>query len=213
MAQPSLLSMPLELRNQIYSYIYDNKYATPLTREDGSHLLWSQLFGEPIPLTLLLVNRQISAEAATIFYSKTIFKGTIAQISSFVKGIGAAKANLLRQIDICHWEASPKPDFFRQLLPLKNLRVLRVVQPCNDPSCKGDIEAFKQALADTEIVQPSSRIEIELCIMWTNRRADARFHPVNMSVWNCKKGEAEWKEERRLISTFTAFMVLVSYIE
>ena len=195
MAQPPILLMPLELRNQIYSYVYDCKYATPVTtRENGSRLFWTDHFYESITLTLLLVNRQISEEAAAIFYSKTNFKGNMDLILSFIKGIGATKANLLTQIEICHWAPSPKPDLFRQLLPLKGLKVLRLVQPC-----KGNIEAFKQEFANAGILEPTGRIDIEIRMMWTNCPADDRLNAHNICVWNWKKGEAEWKEERRRI--------------
>ena len=51
-------------------------------------------------LAILFVNHQISDEAAAYFYGKTMFDGGCRAVPAFIKGVGARRRDLIRNVAI-----------------------------------------------------------------------------------------------------------------
>ena len=108
---PTFVTLPLEIRNEIYSHVFDYTVIMPDGKANGKRLLWrrpgdSSFFCEGYYpncfLALLEVSHQVLNEAATCFYSNTRFCGDWHQIAAFVKGIGARRRELIRSVEINH---------------------------------------------------------------------------------------------------------------
>ena len=108
---PTFVTLPLEIRNKIYSHVFDYPVVMPLSEANGKRRLWgrpsdSSYFCDGLDLNLffalLKVSHQVLNEAATCFYSNTRFSGEWHQITAFVKGIGARRRELIRSVEINH---------------------------------------------------------------------------------------------------------------
>ena len=106
---PTFVTLPLEVRNEIYSHVFDYSHIVPFSEVNGKHRLLrrpghSSSLREVVDsnrfFALLEVSHQISDEAATCFYSKVRFCGESDQIAAFVKGIGARRRELIRSVEI-----------------------------------------------------------------------------------------------------------------
>ena len=104
---PTLTTLPLELRNEIYSHVFNYEDIVVNDRHlllyKTSNLYDHDFFTKFDPqriLALLYINHQVSDEAAAYFYAKTNFCGQWPEIASFVKGIGARRRDLIRSVHI-----------------------------------------------------------------------------------------------------------------
>ncbi|EDU47649.1 conserved hypothetical protein [Pyrenophora tritici-repentis Pt-1C-BFP] len=75
---PTFLGLPAELRNRIYSYLFESSDSVCIAfhRDTGSRsskLALSFRSETPFPLSLFLACRQINAEASSVFYSNNTF--------------------------------------------------------------------------------------------------------------------------------------------
>ena len=139
---PNFVTLPLEIRNEIYSHVFHYRHIRPYRAIYGRMLHFSSrrddLFGPLNPKTffaLLEVSHQISNEAATFFYSNIRFCGGLQHIAAFVKGIGARRRDLIRRVEIKH--RSPTDSQFRDdirglLGALPKLRTARIVASVHD---------------------------------------------------------------------------------
>lgn len=116
---PKFVTLPLEVRNEIYSHVFDYGHFMPSSERYSKRQLVRvpdhsnhsfQSFDADTFLALLEVSHQISNEAATCFYGNVIFWGKYHQIAAFVKGIGARRRDLIRRIEIKH-QASTDSQF------------------------------------------------------------------------------------------------------
>lgn len=136
---PTFTTLPLEIRNEIYSHIFKCDYISMIESARKRWLLVPQskprngFYNVSYPqatLALLCVDHQISDKAATYFYANTRFEGEWSQIAAFVKGIAARRRDMIRSLEISH----PYPTAFGSegaevlelLSVLANLRIVRI---------------------------------------------------------------------------------------
>ena len=136
---PKFVTLPLEVRNEIYSHVFDYGHFMPSSERCCKRQLVRfshhsdnvfQRFNADTFLALLEVSHQISNEAATCFYGNVIFWGECHQIAAFVKGIGARRRDLIRRVEIKHLASTDSQfgvdDTLELLAALPKLRTARI---------------------------------------------------------------------------------------
>ncbi len=155
MASNPFIKLPREMRDKIYEMVFEYESNRPNcghskagipSNYTGKCLYVQQysrqgerptkhVFADEL-LALLLVNRQISAEAAPIFFKKSVFTGTFSirnPLISFIKGSGSCRRDMIRTVELgpydCFHHQNPKHcidanGLFEFLRSLKNLRTL-----------------------------------------------------------------------------------------
>ena len=116
------MTLPPELRTQVYSNVFDYKSINVRTVHGEKRFVWTSFpdlehhfFHTSFPdlehhffhtsapnkvLALLLVNHQISDEAAPYFYAKTKFSGLPGELIDFVNYIGSRRRSMIKKIKI-----------------------------------------------------------------------------------------------------------------
>lgn len=78
-------------------------------------------------LALLLVNRQICAEAAALFNGITVFENHCYEIPKYLNGIGEDNASMLGTLRVSFKkEATTESEIMKKMKALKNFRVICV---------------------------------------------------------------------------------------
>ena len=139
-------TLPLEVRNEIYTFVFDHDRLSPrdsapgrlcksfqYEHSDGGFWGWVRDLLPQQTLALLSVNQQISDEAAAHFYGKTTFYGNWPLIAAFVKGIGAQRRNMIRNIEIdCGQSLFKDDENLDMLAGLTNLRTVDIYANSTD---------------------------------------------------------------------------------
>lgn len=106
MSAPTFTTLPREIRNRIYDFVWDLGKPVAPTGWSSSYMPHSMRRSYPfdrVPinaiLTLLHVNHQISAEAASTFYSQRKFYSAPNPLVPFLKGI-ALHRHLIKDIEV-----------------------------------------------------------------------------------------------------------------
>jgi hypothetical protein len=115
----SLLSLPLEIREVIYNYLCPSARLPTILR--SRHLGISSVTHRPPPLSLLLANYQLCAEALNVYFRNTTFRieGAIDtgnvwclwQVEEVLGGsdVGIALLKRMRKVEICFfWHKLPE---------------------------------------------------------------------------------------------------------
>ena len=151
-------------------------------------------------LGLMLVNRQVSAEATTSFYSNIIFSGCPSLgsvLSSFIRGIGPFRRSLIKKIELEDRNLASKHtplDFgiFGLLCMLEHLDQISIetstweVMLLLDNLAQGGINKFTgrvQIVVSNTVTEMPPGVHNDV-LRYVNRK---RY------VWECAKGETEWK--------------------
>lgn len=92
-----LISLPREVRDEIYEYVYLSGTYLLVTRFRGRNV--NHLEAEKNTLSLRLVNRQISLEATICFHSSSISNKQLLELLYFLRQIGDCR-NLIKRIAI-----------------------------------------------------------------------------------------------------------------
>lgn len=139
---PTFTTLPWEVRNEIYGYVFNYDNVTIRTVKPSTTKLW--LLNLPpkrtggfhgistpqITLPLLHVNHQIYKEAAAYFYHKMLFRGTWSELGPFIKGIGTYRRNMIKSVEISDTDSTisvyKHNEAFQLLSGLPSLRRLRV---------------------------------------------------------------------------------------
>ena len=145
---PNFLTLPFEVRYEIYSHVFDYDSIWPHVGSDGRRLLFHgqrrpkyidsyyALFDPKSLLALLEVNHAISDEAAAYFYGNIGFNGTWHAIAAFIKGIGARRRDLIRNVKIFAPTSQgfqfDKDDTLELLGALPKLRTARITASVPD---------------------------------------------------------------------------------
>lgn len=218
---PNLTTLPLEVRNEIYGHLFKHESITPFTNKTGKLLYLNTLpkhddsfllFKASHPqkfLALLLVNRQISDEAATFFYAKTKFHGKWFDVVAFVKGIGARRRDMIRSVEISHpaglnfvFEKDEDLEMLSGLLP--NLRTLRIT------AWAPDFTRLQNQLIQGGILKLAGKIDISVCNTDIDTLVTKTKRPVwqkykDRHEWRCAKGTTQWTGGKRVRTIVAKF--------
>ena len=198
-------TLPLEVRNDIYSFVFDHGCLTPL--EDapwGWYKSFQCISGhrEPDPgteylfpqqiLALLSVSQQVSDEAAAYFYGKTIFEGTWPLIAAFVKGIGAQRRNMIRTI-VINWHQSLFKDdeSLDMLAELTSLRTVHIY------GITTDFTHLQNEAIPGCILGLVGKVDIDISV-YTSGDCLSDTIPVIHQIysdehtWSCARNTAQW---------------------
>ena len=206
---PNFTSLPPELRNEIYSHVFNY----------GSNTLWVGNGGRFYktmydtkylrqPLALLAVNHQISDEAAACFYGKIRFRGEWPLMADFLQGIGAWRRDMIRSVSI--WSLYDGLDaageVFELLSALPSLRIVRI------DAAAEDFTGLQNILIQGGILKLVGKVAIDVHNTY-NKVALIDLPPgvlplyTDRYVWSCARGTTQWTGGER-IRTFIKQPVL-----
>ena len=209
MSPPFLTKLTRETREHIYDFVWDlGKGILILSRDSEipregkrNNLLsyefpWkgvrNELLSNEVPkesmLALLRVNRQISAEAAPIFYGKRRFIFGVEQLAQFMKCIGP-QWHLIRDVEVMH----TLPDFLcpcdtmDTLLSLSSLRSFTI--EVNRPSMR----LLERHLTGLGVHLLTEYMDVTVI---SRRPVKLSWEHVEFTkTWTCSKGENRWRDQ------------------
>ena len=205
-------TLPLEVRNEIYSHVFGYDSIMLSSSDTGKHLLLfpspqktDGFYGKSDPqriLAILYVNHQISNEAAAYFYGKTTFRiGEWGAVTAFIKGIGARRRDMVKSVTISYPNLLAlrvdNGETFELLSRLPGLRKVRV---------STSVQNFTQLQNDLTrggILEFAGEVEIAVY----NTHGDTKV--INSTpcvkqlyndkyVWRCARGTTQWTGGERI---------------
>ena len=137
----SFTTLPLEIRNMIYSHVFHHESITIRSTPQhwffisGPHERSVSYYQAPDPfLALLHTCQQISDEAAAYFYHNTTFCGEWPRLRAFITGIGACRRDQIRSVEILYTNLQKSvfddDRVFELLGRLPSLRRVRIATSC-----------------------------------------------------------------------------------
>lgn len=211
---PSFTTLPLEIRHKIYGVVFNCQSILPTSSVllERSKALCSELSSKvndgfyckeypQIVLALLLVNRQISDEAALYFYGKTTFRAELWHMIRFLKGVGIRRRNIIRRVEIVHEQqlrnTPGEQKIFDLLCTMDSLQMIRL-----ELFERLDFVVLQQLLIDFGILQLTGRADISVHHTYqksTMVQESSEDEPIRALVrysyvWSCAKDATEWKE-------------------
>ena len=200
-----LSMLPLEIRMEIYDLILPWIIIEPTYESKSSRGRSRLLLTRPLianiarrRLALLLVNRQISREAATCFYGKYGFTADSVQMNAFLGAIGSSRRDLITSLDITIKENSGRRtssetderNRFRVVSILTHMHDLRTVN-INVGSIA--LEEAKPRLIEAGLLHSTGKFDI--CVYDTKcvpiGRVTSEYQVKD--TWSCEKDDTEWK--------------------
>ena len=198
---PTFVTLPFEVRNEIYSHVFDYDPITPYVGRNGKRLLFYRLRGHSHDfyamsdpksfLALLEVNHEISNEAAAYFYGNMIFRGKWHQITAFIKGIGARRRDMIRTVEIKHPASTgfqfDKDDTLELLGALPKLRTARIT------AYVPDFTRLQNQLIQGGILEIAGKFDIcvhNICEGIILSCAERRHR--DEYFWSCAKDTTQW---------------------
>ena len=203
MTSPKFTTLPLEIRNRIYDYVWDLGQAMNVEPKEPP----IQLRGDRRPprsrrlcpfqnmlhntiLALLFVSHQISAEAALTFYGKRTFRFSDPRLLGSFLMATPLHRQLIRDVSFHYlWAIHPAWELLRAWSSLLSFTLYIY----NDPSCRRpeqlDIHHLNDLMKCTLIfwqVTTTSRVKDGKV---TDNIDRVRF----TNAWTCAKGETEWR--------------------
>lgn len=154
-------------------------------------------------LKLMLVNRQISSEFAAYFYASLTFSGrpsALSDLSSFIKGIGPFRRDLIKTLDLdARISSHPPLDFgdFDLFCTLGNLQKVTIETSQPDTAIvqkaliRGGIHKLK-GLVDLAVRNTTKRVVIH------RLEEILKFEEWKTTTWTCAKGQTKWTGVTRL---------------
>ena len=201
----TLTTLPLEVRNEIYSFVFDYGHLT--VRDDdpgcllrtfryeysysGSHP-WGKHFYPQQILALLSVSQQLSDEAAAYFYGKTIFRGTWPLIAAFIKGIGAQRRNMIRRVEI-DWGQS----LFKGGEDLDMLAELTSLRTVHIYALKSHFKRLQKKSIPGCILGLAGKVDIAIFVNINGDGLSDTIPPLytvysDEYTWSCARNTAQW---------------------
>lgn len=211
---PSFISLPLEIRHEIYGDVFScqsilSTGSMLLGRSkalcfESSSRVNDGFYCKELPqkvLALLLVNRQISDEAAVYFYGKTTFRAELWHMIRFLRGVGTRRRKIIKRVNIIHEQqlrdTLGEQKIFDLLCTMESLQTIRLERfelldfrllqqlligfGISNLTGRADISVHHTYQKST-IVQESSEDERILALV--------RY----THIWSCAKDATEWKE-------------------
>ena len=211
----TLTTLPLEVRNEIYAFVFDHDRLTPRNDTPGrlcKSFQFEQGQSGPYPwgednlpqqnLALLSVSQEISHEAVAYFYGKTIFQGSWPLIAAFVKGIGAQRRNMIRTIEI-DWEQSlfENDENFDMLAELTNLRTVHIY------GISTDFPHLQNNTIPGCILGLVGKVDIDISVYTYGDCFSDTIPPVHQLysdqyTWSCAKNSSQWTGGEPIRCTF-----------
>ena len=195
MSPPAFTTLSRETRERIYDFVWDLGKGililsrhSEVPREGKRNDLLSNEVPEGSMLALLRVNRQISAEAAPIFYGKRRFIFGVEQLAQLKKCIGL-HWHLIRDVEIMH----TLPDFMcpyetmDTLLTLSSLRSFTI-----------EVNRPPMRLLERHLVGLGVHLLTEYMDVTVISRRPVKLpreHVEFTKTWTCSKGETRWKDK------------------
>jgi hypothetical protein len=205
----TFFDLPREIRDQIYRYVFECDAVSPCAKTSNNRPRKRLVFNRTVRrgqrflpsycpndvLALLLVNRQISTEAALSFYGNTSFSGTLDDMYFFLKGIGPQRRNMVRTINLppqlYSAEKAAHLRLYNLLLTLQSLR--RVQISFSTP----DMSIVRKALLNTGVCRLMGIVDFVLYNFFESKMVDQNF---NMGCPYIFRGEwryTYYKDERK----------------
>ena len=193
----TLTTLPLEVRNEIYTFVFDHDRLRLRGRPrkffqyDHSHGPYKRLAPQQT-LALLSVSQQLSDEAAAYFYGKTIFRGTWPLIAAFVKGIGAQRRHMIRRVEIdgelSSFEDDESLDMLAELTSLRTVHIRAFTS---------DFTRLQNKLIQRRILGLAGKVDINVCAIISGDCLSDTIPPVHQLysdeyTWSCARNTAQW---------------------
>ena len=208
MASPTFATLPREIRDRIYDFVWDLGQAVASSRLSSMHMLRSMRSSLPfdsIPfdliLALLRVNHQISAEAASTFYGKRKFYSFPDRLIYFLELIPLHR-HLIKDIEVLGYlglQTRFPPQTFDCLQNLNGLRSLtvRFNGVFSHHLQQHLVEAGIHRLTERIVVTVHSEYGIFLKITekGSSRITEEQECVQLTDTLTCAKGENEWKSQ------------------
>lgn len=215
----SFTTLPLEIRNEIYSHVFDYDSVMPLSHDDYKHLILypapqetDVCYGDDPQdlLAIFYVNHQISDEAAAYFYGKKTFRGEWNAIATFIKGIGARRRDRIRSVAIWHPDLltsfSDIVETFELLSRLPNLRKLRV------SAFVHDFTQLQNKYMRGGILELAGKIDIAVHSTYDdvmlNSSTSIKQIYNDSYVWRCATGTTQWTGGERVRKITAQFQMV-----
>ncbi|CAD6593585.1 MAG: hypothetical protein ASARMPRED_007687 [Alectoria sarmentosa] len=206
MSSPTFMSLPLEIRNRIYDFVWDLGQMVSISGWSSKYVPRSLRKIHPfdsnsadVTLALLHVNHQISAEAASTFYGKRKFYFGPNQLMPFLKGI-VLRRHLIREVEVMEtssFDLRFPPQAFDLLRNLDRLRSFTMIINTKP------FEYVHRHLVNAGIYRLTDRLEVtvhsERGITLYDKDQSILPHGSEYVVfrnnWTCAKGEREFKSQ------------------
>ena len=209
---PSFTTLPLEIRHKIYGDVFNYQHISPTgslsfggTKYAVRHfqLPCKATYSEGNPnkvLALLLVNRQISDEAALYFYGNTKFNAELQNMIWFLEGVGTRRRNIIRRVEIVYLECLGRSrcgqKIFDLLSTMHSLQIIHfeVFELLGPP-------LQQQLLIGSGVFKPTGRADISVHHEYHKSimvQESPQAEPIDAlityhHVWSCAKDTTEWK--------------------
>lgn len=205
MSPPSFTTLPREIRDRIYDFVWDlgrdvSLSAPRLTRRKQKIVPFVNFPAETM-LALLQVNHQISAEAAPIFYGERVFCSLPELLIPFLGGIGL-RQYLLRDISL------ESPNSAWLWLHPQTFEVLQILNSLRSFTMKIRTYSFKQDqddLVHMGIHKLTNRMDVT--VHWErsfrlpydgqseSEVVELMEDVILTNTMTCAKGETEWRSK------------------
>ena len=179
---PTFTTLPFEIRNDIYDHVFGNALPTIHVESAdtfvGMNCVASGITGEEwhqqSRLGLLLVNHQISDEAAAVGYRKIKIFSTNRQTANAFCRIGARYLRFIQVVDFCFMEVVQEvvEDACRAFEVLNTLPNLRRIYVLVRPK---EIPILQDALDQGSVKDLAGRCDIRVCDVWKRLTRDGTW--------------------------------------
>ena len=137
-------------------------------------------------LALLRVNRQISAEAAPIFYGKRRFIFGVEQLAQFMKRIGRHR-HLIRDVEVMH----TLPDFLCPCETMDTLLTLSSLRSFTIEVNRPPMRLLERHLTGLGVHLLTEHMDVT--VISRRPAISSREHVEFKKTWTCSKGETRWR--------------------
>ena len=204
MPPPTFITLPREIRDMVYHFVWDHappNGATSLSPDRTPfrrHIYPFDRFPIDVTLALLHVNRQISAEAALIFYGKRTFYFDPKDVIPFLRRF-PHRLDLIKDIEVTEGSF-----FFLRLYS----KIFAVLPTLGGPksfaislnlflTINRPFERVLERLATVGIHNVTDRMNVSVRFVGRMRQdstEDCQTAIKLTETWTCAKGERHWKK-------------------
>lgn len=214
----TFFDLPREIRDKIYGYVFECDAVSPFVKFTRNQRRKRLVFNYAVRrgqrflpsyrpndvLALLLVNRQLSTEAAPCFYGNTTFSGTLDNMCFFLEGIGHQRRNMVRTINLppqlCSAGKAAHLRLYDLLITLQRLRTVQI--SFSSP----DMGTVRRALLTTGVCRLIGIVDFVLYNFFEGKLVDQNFNMgcpyIFRGEWRCthfKDGRKQVEESKRNI--------------
>lgn len=187
----TLTQLPREIRDSIYAYVFTTKEIRPASEDEST-----------LTHPLLLVNRQISAEAAFSFYNNRVFIGHPHELLCFLERVGNRR-NLINVVNIECFSLSRwynlMPQLFRLLSCMSGLRSVKLTMA--ERNLAAAQRQLRRMGLDLLMGQAETTIYERFLAYDTSH---GRWEMYNVSVYKRAAGAIDWVTEKEEFGDISA---------